>query len=278
MNHDAFNPSEDKVEYIKNWQDVPVGFAQLPTKGKLYPEDHPLYGQEEVEVKALTSTEEDILSSVVLAKKGTMMDELIKSCLVNKSIDPTTLFVGDKNSILFRIRATGFGPEYKVNLTCTNCKAVFPNVFMLDKIEIRELPENSGQVNEGQNLFRFELPLSKSEVQFKILVDKDFKEISQAQEQRKKAMAKRGVLMTKETKMSDSLLKSIVSIDGEKDRGEVSKMFKRMLIGDSQALRVHIAKIQPDLNLKKEVFCPSCGHLDEYVIPMTSEFFWPQLD
>ena len=49
---------------------VPTDFVELPSKGKFYPEEHPFYNKEEVEVKFMTTKEEDILMSPSYNKKG----------------------------------------------------------------------------------------------------------------------------------------------------------------------------------------------------------------
>ena len=67
--------------------EIPVESIPLPSNGSVYPGDSPLAGQETLEIKAMTAKEEDILTSRTLIKKGTVISALIKSCLIDKSID-----------------------------------------------------------------------------------------------------------------------------------------------------------------------------------------------
>ena len=56
---------------------VPTEFVELPSRGRLYPEGHPLHNKEEVEINFMTAKDEDILSSKTLLRKGIMLDRLI---------------------------------------------------------------------------------------------------------------------------------------------------------------------------------------------------------
>jgi len=73
--------------------DIPLDLVALPSNGLVYTTDHPLSNCESVEYKAMTSQEEDILTSRALIKNGTVISTLIKNCLTNKLIDPDTLLV-----------------------------------------------------------------------------------------------------------------------------------------------------------------------------------------
>ena len=64
-----------------------------------YSKDSPL-SSGQVEIKYMTAREEDILTSRALIKKGTVLSELVRSCLIDKSIDPEMLISGDRNAIM----------------------------------------------------------------------------------------------------------------------------------------------------------------------------------
>ena len=42
---------------------IPTEFVDLQSKGRFYPENHPLHGQDTIEIKQMTAKEEDILTS-----------------------------------------------------------------------------------------------------------------------------------------------------------------------------------------------------------------------
>src|SRR5579863_3238360 len=164
--------------------DVPVETVPLPSGGKVYPSQSPLHGVETVEIRSMTAREEDILTSRALLKKGTVISELIRSCLVNKSIDPTELLMGDRNALMVAIRITGYGADYDAEMQCTECDTKAARNFNLGELPIRRLAIDP--VGPGLNLFEFALPLSKKVVRFKFLTGRDEEQILTMQEKQKK--------------------------------------------------------------------------------------------
>ena len=101
--------------------EIPVETVPLPSGGKCYDADHPLHGKDTVDIRAMTAREEDILTSKALIKKGTVISHLIKSCLIDKRVNPETLLAGDRNALMVALRVTGYGTEYKVEVDCPAC-------------------------------------------------------------------------------------------------------------------------------------------------------------
>ena len=58
---------------------IPTEIVDLPSKGRFYPSDHPLYNKEYVEIKHMTAKEEDILTSANLIRQGKVIDTLINA-------------------------------------------------------------------------------------------------------------------------------------------------------------------------------------------------------
>ena len=101
--------------------EVPVETVPLPSLGRTYDTDSPLYGSETVQIKAMTAKDEDILTSKALIKKGTVITQLIKNCLVDRSIDVDAMLVGDRNAIMTALRVTGYGSDYNIEVDCPAC-------------------------------------------------------------------------------------------------------------------------------------------------------------
>ena len=81
---------------------VPTEIVALPSRGKYYPPDHPLYNKDTVEIRYMTARDEDILTSQTLLKKGVAIDKLIQNVVVDQSIDVDDLYnVRDCNLELF---------------------------------------------------------------------------------------------------------------------------------------------------------------------------------
>ncbi len=248
--------------------EIPFELVPLPSKGKLYPDTHPFHDCDKIEIKAPTAVEENILHSRALLKKGTVLQELIRSCLINKSVDPSSLLIGDKSALLLAIRISMFGAEYKVKVECEECRASFDHVYDLSQIVIK--PLGGTPVGSGQNLFEFTLPKTGKKVLFSLLTDGDDHDISKSQENRRKHTNSEV-----DSFITDRLIKSIKSIDSEKDGMKLAKMVYEMPAQDSRALRIFTNKITPDVNMEQEVECRQCGNIDKQDIPLSLEFFWP---
>ena len=89
----------------------PTEEVELPSKGLVYPKDHPL-SSGKVEIKYMTAKEEDILTNQAYIEKGTVLDKLLESVLVSK-VNLKDLIVGDKNAIFVATRILGYGKDYK---------------------------------------------------------------------------------------------------------------------------------------------------------------------
>ena len=94
----------------------PTEIIDLPSKGYFYPEKSPL-SSGTVELKYMTTREEDILMSENLIKKGVVIDKLLDSLIVTKGVKQEDLILGDKNAVLVAARILAYGPEYTAEVT-----------------------------------------------------------------------------------------------------------------------------------------------------------------
>ena len=102
----------------------PTEIIDLPSNGKVYPKDSPL-AEGKLELKYMTTREEDILMSENLIKKGVVIDKLLDSLIVTKGVSQETLILGDKNAVLVAARILAYGPEYTVEVTNPNNSSLF---------------------------------------------------------------------------------------------------------------------------------------------------------
>jgi hypothetical protein len=247
--------------------EVPVETVPLPSAGKVYPVGTSLHGVEVVDIKAMTAREEDILTSKAFLKKGTIITELIRSCLIDKSIDPRDLLSGDRNALMVAIRITGYGAEYDAEIECNECGSKTSRQFNLAELPIKRL--DISPVVPGTNVFEFVLPYSKKSVKFKFLTGRDEEELSATAEKQKK------LGLQSESSVTSNLLYTLVSIDGVEDRGKIANFVKMMPARDSLALRNYIRDNEPGIEMKQETSCSSCGHSEEVNMPLGVTFLWP---
>lgn len=247
--------------------EIPVETVPLPSSGRVYPATSSLHGRETVEIRAMTAREEDVLTSRAYLKKGTVVNELIKSCLVDKTINPSDLLAGDRNALMVAIRITGYTAEYVVEVECSECQNKSPATFDLGALPIKRLEITP--VEEGMNLFEFTLPYTKKVVRFRYLVGRDEEEISATGEKQKK------LGLSSDASVTTVLLYSIVSIDGIEDRQKIAGFVRMMPARDSLALRNYMKDNEPGIKMRQEVTCPSCDHSEEVSMPMSTQFLWP---
>ena len=258
---------QNVVKEVFNW-DIPVETVPLPSEGKIYPPSSTLFNRQTIPIKAMTAHEEDILSSQAYIKEGVVINELIKSCVTDKSVIVDDMIIGDRNALMVAIRITGYGSDYNVNVGCSNCGATNKVKVNLTDIPIKRLelePEEN-----GKNRFKFELPVSKKVVHFKFMTMKDDVDRAAAQKNTSK------FLNTKiENNVTSFLAYSIVSIDGVTDKNQINHFIKNMPAFDSRSLRKFIRANEPGMDMTDTFGCMSCGHHNEFAIPVTAEFFWP---
>lgn len=259
------NSASGKLDFA-----VPTEFVTLPSKGKYYPEDHPLYNVEEIEIKHMTAKEEDIIASRSLLQKGLIIDRLIESVVLDKRIKAEGLLIGDKNAIMIAARITGFGSEYPISVACPNCGNSGQHEFDLSGLEQTE--GNSGNFDvvnmEGRN-FEIKLPHTKATVEVKLLTGHEERKLNETMKLRaKKNLPESAVL---------GMFRSfIISVNGVMNASEVSRFMENLPTRDSRYLRHAYQSIVPNVIMEQVFDCASCGHSGEVNVPLTAEFFWPK--
>jgi len=192
---------------------TPTEFVELPSKGRFYPENHPLHNQEVVEIRYMTAKDEDTLTSQSLIKKGLVFDRLLQNILVDKTINPSELLVGDKSAILIASRITGYGSDYDVNIACPSCGINSTNLFDLEEI----LKINHGEdydTNEAKltqnGTYVVMLPLTKIAVEVKLIRGEDENNLLKSADKKKK-------LKLPETTLTDQFRSIVISVDNHRE-------------------------------------------------------------
>lgn len=247
---------------------IPQEICPLPSMGKVYPEGHPLCGKTDVGVRVMTAREEDILTNRALIKKGKVIPELLRSCLVDKSIDVNSLLVGDQNAIMLVLRMSGYGADYgPIEVECENCgHKNSEHHFDLRGIPLKTLDVDPAEA--FQNKFVFELPMSKKTIYFKLSTVADEERLSEMLDSNKKL----GEMASKS--MTTRLTHQITQVDDLTSKNDISMFVQRMLAGDSRALREYISKITPGINMEQTYVCPNCEDERLVEVPITRHFFW----
>lgn len=247
--------------------DIPTSLVPIPSLGRIYPETHPLHMKDNVEIRGMTTREEDILMSKALIRKGTVISELIKSCMIDQRVDVSSLIGGDRNALMVAVRILGYGSQYDGNMVCPACEVKNNISVDLSDLPVKEL--GTEPVEVGSNRFSFKLPMTNKTVEFKLLTGREEEEIMATMEAKKK----RGI--HNDNAVSTQLLFSILSIEGVTDRNKISNFISVMPARDSNALRRYMDKIEPGVEMKFDFTCNSCGHTEVMPLPLGPTFFWP---
>ena len=247
----------------------PTEVVDLPSKGLLYPKDHPL-SSGQIEIKYMTAKEEDILTSRTLIQKGIVLDKLMESVIVQDGVQLDDLLLGDKNAIMIATRILGYGKDYSVELVDPDSGEKQKETFDLTKIDDKEIDEKL--IVNNRNEFDFDLPASKVKITFKLLTHKDEKEIDEELKALKKFQKESGVT----SEITTRLKKAILSVDGDQTLKRINEFVDHELLSrDSLALREYLREITPDVDMSFTFVSEATGEETDMDIPLNVEFFWP---
>lgn len=248
----------------------PSEIVPLPTKGWFYPEGSPL-SSGEIEIKQMTAREEDLLANQELIKKGKVLDKLLESLIIDKSIRTSDIFIPDKNAIFIAIRRLAYGDDYNVSVTCPSCGE--NNKVKINLSELLYKPFNFEEHSKGQNSFSFKLPLAGVIVTYKLLNAVDEQSIDAELEQIKKISKENTAEITTRMKYV------FTSVDGNTDRACIRRFVEEKLTAkDSLAFRRHMRETNPDVDMVFNFKCIKCDFERRLDIPLGASFLWPDIE
>ena len=250
----------------------PTEIIDLPSKGKLYPKEHP-FSSGKVEMRYMTAKEEDILTSQTLLRKGIAFDKVLESLIVEK-IDLNSLLLGDKNALMIAARVLGYGKEYKVEVD----DPFSPGTKQKETIDLTQFTnkeyDGSNQVELNKNEFEFELPNSKRKITFMAMTESRERKVKHQVEAQKKANRKLKDMTSRE--LTTRMKNMILSVDGSDEQKDINHFVDNELFAvDSKALRAYINQSIPDIDLTFEFVSEETGEEREMQLPMDVGFFWP---
>ena len=238
----------------------PTEMVELPSKGHFYFDGHPL-SSGKVEVKYMTAKEEDILTSQNLIQQGTVIDKLLESLIVDKSIKLNDMLIGDKNAIMVAARILGYGKDYEF---------IYGDVKQsVDLSTLDAVNMDFSKFKKGINEFSYDLPTSKRPITFKLLTGGDEQKISEEIKAREKITKEQG------SELTTRLKHMIISVDGNSEKSYINNFVdNEFLSRDSLAFRQYLSTITPDVDMSVDIL-DSNGKKVEVTVPITVRFFWP---
>lgn len=268
MRHDSIPVPQLTQEKTDLGFPQPTELVDLPTKGRFYPQGHPLHNVESIEIRYMTAKDEEILTSQTLIQKGVAIDKMLQGLILDKKIKIEDMFMGDRNAIAMAARITGYEAEYKAPITCPQCGNKAQHEFNLLEVKSKEAAEDVQISDDGT--FSITLPGTEIVVELKMLTGVDEKGLKMAADKRRKHKMPESPLL-------DQLKAIIVSIDGDRDPHNVSKYIDtKLLAKHSKFIREEYARIVPNLDIEQDFECEACGTFSKVTIPFTGNFFWPK--
>ena len=251
---------------------APTEFVQLPSEGRYYPPDHPLFNESTIEIKQMTAKEEDILTSMTLIQNGVALERLLESIIVNKTINPKSLLVGDRNAIVISARVSGYGDSYKTKITCPNCGTEQQHNFNLNDASVISATQINQNLSEAVQVldngaYALKLPKSGLDVTLRLLTGYDENALAGQIEQNRKRKSERLV--------TTQLSHMISSVNGNETREAIEYVANNIPSSDSAFLRGIYKSLVPNVELKLGFNCSACPHEEDMEVPLTADFFWP---
>ena len=250
---------------------TPTEFVDLPSRGKFYPPQHPLHNKDTIEIKHMTTKEEDILTSTTLLKKGIALDRVLESVMVDKSININDLLIGDKNALVIAARAHGYGTIYETTISCPKCDTSQKYSFDLDSFPV-QYPEED--IMEEYNVERTEhgtylipLPRTHYTVEVKFLTGHDEIKAAAISDHKKKRDFP-------ETIVSDFLRLAIVSVNSTTHESALNEFIATLPALHGRYLRKVYEKLVPSIKMNHPFTCEECNHEGTMEVPLNADFFW----
>ena len=238
----------------------PTEIVDLPSKGHFYVQGHPL-SSGKVEIKYMTAKEEDILTSQNLIQKGVVIEKLLQSLIVDKSIKIEDLLIGDKNAIMVAARVLGYGKNYQFTYDGEEQSCDLTSLEPVD-IDFSKFPH-------GKNQFEYKLPNSERDITFKLLTGADENEIDKEIKALEKISKEQGFELTTRLKYM------ITSVDGKSEPSYINNFVETEILSvDSFEFRKYLSSITPDMDMSTTI-TDSNGKKQVITVPVTVRFFWP---
>ena len=307
------NPSEAKDSFFVK-QPTPgnsYDTVNLPSKGECYKNK-----MKEVEVDYLTAYDENLIMSPNLYRKGKFIDHILKNKV--RGVDPDTLVQGDRDAIIIWLRASGYGNEYPINVVDEKTGKTFRSEVDLSKLSYRNFNlkgDEDGYFDfttpVGGDTIKFKFLTNLDTKKLRELKEEENKKIKLSQ--LKSAMLEIKKVVEDEDIISDSqydnikdaintidtefseiledteevlydhditnrLILSTVSINGNTDRKFIVDRILHMNIKDSRAYMNYIISNEPGIEYNIKVKRPESlgGGYTETFLRLDSFIFVPE--
>lgn len=256
--------------FKKTLENTPHTEVEIPTKGIVYPKDHPL-SKGSVPLRYMIGEDEEILSSPASLKNiPNAYSNLLKRLVLIPNFNVDDLTQQDKNYLILASRVASLGDEYMVEeVRCPVCGHVEKNhTFSLFDIKESEMTLQPDKPH--MNKFTVTLPASEQTVVLKMNTVKDQREMNTFKESRGQ-------------NVNDLSLAVAICIDEFPNMpenpsiGNKIAFYRKLPMKDTNYLRKIIKKINFASEYIIDYTCPSCDEVTEKSLILDFSFFFPEI-
>lgn len=237
----------------------------LPSKGLVYSKAvNPV-----VKIRSMT-TNEEMKRLGLTSQPYKMISEIIDDCLVVKpEISSYDMCIADYQFLYHKLRIVTYGSDYKVNTTCPVCGTINTSVIDLESLDILEYSE---KFNKYLNIT---LPEAGTNIQLRLQTPRMLDEIKAKAD----AYAKKFPNNKGESAILFTLQSIIETIDGKQLNGiELEDFIKNLPMRFTNYIIKSIDKINFGINTTIDCECGKCNASYKSIMPITGEFFGPDID
>jgi hypothetical protein len=222
---------------------LPTIIVDLPSKGKVYPEDHPLRSGQ-IEMRYMTAYDEDILTNASYIQNGVVFDKLLES-VVMTPVKISDIKIVDKDALIINSRILAYGNDYPVIVMDPKSNKPLERVVNLALLKNKSFDLISDENGE------FEYTYDNTIIKF-TYINQNISELT----------------------ISEFLLATIKSVNGDREQSDIENFIRyEFLAKDAKNFRNYISENLPGLDMAYE-FEGEDGGTFISTFPIGSDFFW----
>lgn len=236
----------------------------LPSKGLVYDN---IPGT--IRIRAMTTEDEKIIFA---SNSANIMQRVLARCIVSPSnISIDDLISADEQYIMIKLREFTYGSDYHITTKCPICGAQAEYKIDLSSFEVKYLPDNFVEP------IKMILPMSKSEVEVRMLRNKDYTSIHETAKKRSRKSVKSTV---SEIEYILRMIRYIKSVNGTDARDmNIQSFVESLHARDSAYFWAFInKKFDCGLATTTPITCSSCNEMFDLPFEINSEFFRPKFE
>lgn len=239
----------------------------LPTLGRPYKDAKggPLFDAGAIRISSMTVSEEKMMAMKNGDASRKIGSLLAKVCDL-RGMNPNQLLMCDQYFLLMKVRALSYGSDYPFMYRCSECKHQWKH-----KINLETDLSLSIVDDDWAEPFMVDLPSGKM-VKFRLL-----RAIDEIEANSRRLRSQDDA--NSDPTFVEMLARTIISVDEQTFSGPkvAEAWLEKQSVRDRGALTAAIDANTPGYSGTINVECPSCSYVHEVAVPMTSDFFRPDV-